>query len=155
MKRIFWLVMLLATTVSVLAQSSEPSASPEDGYRHHWRHGRERFLERLNLSEQQRDQIKKFRSDNKGAFRTAMLNFLTAERTLQDAIYKNPTDEATISSLSASANSARTQLTIQRAKLQAMIGGVLTPEQRQTWDQMHQKRQDRMQKRIERLSQST
>jgi Spy/CpxP family protein refolding chaperone len=83
-----------------------------------------------------------------------MLNLLTAEKSLQDAIYKNPADEATISSLSASVNSARTQLTMQRAKLNAAIAGLLTPEQRQIWDEMHRKQQDRLQKRIDHLNQS-
>jgi Spy/CpxP family protein refolding chaperone len=157
MKLKFLLLPLLAATAwsPLLAQSTAPSGSPEGAQHEHWRHHGEWFLEKLNLSDQQRDQIKKFRSDNKAAFRTAMLNFLTAQKSLQDAIYKNPNDEPTISSLSASVNSARTQLTMQRAKLYATIVSVLTPEQRQTLDQMHQKHQDRLQKRIDRLNQST
>jgi Spy/CpxP family protein refolding chaperone len=156
MKLKFLLLPLLAATAwsPLLAQSTDPSASPEDAQHQHWRHHGEWFLEKLNLSDQQRDQIKKFRSDNKAAFRTAMLNLLSAEKSLQDAIHKNPTDEATISSLSASVNSAKTQLTMQRAKLHAMIVGILTPEQRQTLDEIHQKNQDRLQKRIDRLNQS-
>jgi Spy/CpxP family protein refolding chaperone len=157
MKLKFLLLPLFAATAwsSLLAQSTDPSASPEGAPQPQWRHRGEWFLKKLNLSDQQRDQIKKFRSDNKAAFRTAMLNFLTAEKSLRDAIHKNPADEATISSLSASSNSARTQLTIERAKLHAMIASVLTPEQRQTWDEMHQKNQDRLQKRIDRLNQSS
>jgi len=157
MKLKFLLLPLLAATAwsSLLAESTDPSVSPEAGQHQNWHHHAEWFLKKLNLTDQQREQIKKFRSDNKATFRTAMLNFLTAEKSLQDAIHKNPTDEATISSLSASANSARTQLTIQRAKLQALIASVLTSEQRQTWDEMHQKRQERLQKRIDRLNQST
>jgi Spy/CpxP family protein refolding chaperone len=139
----------------VLAQSTDPAASPEAGNHQRWRNHGERFLDKLNLSDQQRDQIKKFRADNRAAFRTAMLNYLTAEKALREAIHKNPTDEATISSLSASANSARTQMTIQRAKIQALIASILTPEQHQTWDQMHEKNQDRLQKRIDRLNQSS
>jgi|SRR5215470_1466445 len=156
MKLKFLLVPLLAVTVwgSVLAESSGPSASPESGRREEWGRGREGLLEKLNLSDEQRNQIKKFRSENKVAFRTAMLNLLTAEKSLEDAIYKNPADDATISSLSASVNSARTQLTMQRAKLDALIAGLLTPEQRQIWDEMHKNQQDRLQKRIDRLNRS-
>ena len=83
-----------------------------------------------------------------------MLNLLTARKSLQDAIYKNPNDEATISSLSASVNSARTQLTMQKANFYAMLVRVLTPEQKQTLEQMHQKRQDWLQKRIDHLNES-
>jgi len=156
MKLKFLLLPLLATAAwgSVLGQSTGPSASPETGHHGKWGNGGEGFLEKLNLSEEQRDQIRKFRADNKGTFRTAMLNLLTAEKSLQDAIYKNPADEATISSLSASVNSARTQLTMQRAKLNALIAGLLTPEQRQVWDEMHMEQQERLQKRIDRLNQS-
>jgi Spy/CpxP family protein refolding chaperone len=156
MKLKFLLLAVLAVTAwgSVLAQSTGPSASPEGARHGQWGHGQEGFLEKLNLSDDQRNQIKKFRADNKGAFRTAMLNLLTAEKSLQDAIYKSPGDEATISSLSASVNSARTQLTMQRAKLTAMIAGLLTPEQRQIWEEMHRKQQDRLQKRIDHLNQA-
>jgi Spy/CpxP family protein refolding chaperone len=153
--KILLLPLLAATAWSpLLAQSTTPSASPEVEGHHHWRHHGEWFLKKLNLSDQQRDQIKKFRSDNKAAFKTAMLNLLTARKSLQDAIYKNPNDEATISSLSASVNSARTQLTIQKAKLYATLVSVLTPEQKQTLEQMHQKRQDWLQKRIDHLNES-
>jgi Spy/CpxP family protein refolding chaperone len=153
--KILLLPLLAATAWSpLLAQSTTPSASPEAEGHHHWRHHGEWFLKKLNLSDQQRDQIKKFRSDNKPAFKTAMLNLLTARKSLQDAIYKNPNDEATISSLSASVNSARTQLTIQKANFYAMLVSVLTPEQKQTLEQMHQKRQDWLQKRIDHLNES-
>jgi Spy/CpxP family protein refolding chaperone len=156
MKLKFLLVLLLAVTAwgSVLAQSNGPSASPESDRRGEGGRGREGFLEKLNLSDEQRNQIRKFRSENEVAFRTAMLNLLTAEKSLQDEIYKNPADDATISSLSASVNNARTQLTTQRAKLNALIAGLLTPEQRQIWDEMHKNQQDRLQKRIDRLNQS-
>ncbi|HEX7193446.1 MAG TPA: hypothetical protein VF207_00650, partial [Chthoniobacterales bacterium] len=92
MKLKFLLLPVLAVTAwgSVLAQSTGPSASPEGARHGQWGHGQEGFLEKLNLSDEQRNQIKKFRADNKGAFRTAMLNLLTAEKSLQDAIYKSP-----------------------------------------------------------------
>jgi Spy/CpxP family protein refolding chaperone len=156
MKLKLLLLSLLAATAwsPLLALSTDPTASPEVGNHQHWRHHGERFLDKLNLTDEQRDQIKKFRADNKAAFRTAMLNYLTAEKALREAIHKNPTDEATISSLSASVNGARTQMTKQRAKMQALIASILTPEQHQTWDQMYEKSQDRLQKRIDRLNQS-
>jgi Spy/CpxP family protein refolding chaperone len=137
------------------AQAVDPSPSPEHNLRQEWHGKHKRFWEKLNLTDQQKEQIKGFRADNKASRRGAMLNFLTAEKALQDAIFNNPNDEAKISSLAASVSSARTQLTIQRTKFQAQVAGILTPEQRQTWDEMHKKRMDRLQKRIDRLSQQS
>jgi Spy/CpxP family protein refolding chaperone len=157
--KILLLPFLAATAWSpLLAQSTAPSGTleaEEHGQHEHWRHHHgEWFLKKLNLSDDQRNQIKQFRSDNKPAFRTAMLNLLTAQKSLQDAIYKNPKDEATISSLSASVTNARTQLALQKANFYAALQNILTPEQKQQLDQMHQKRQDWLQKRIDRLNAS-
>jgi Spy/CpxP family protein refolding chaperone len=137
------------------AQAVDTSPSPEQGVRQEWHGKHKRFWEKLNLTEQQKAQIKGFRADNKASMRAAMLNFLTAQKALQDAISNKPNDEATISSLAASVSSARTQLTIQRAKFQAQVAGILNPEQRQTLDEMHKKRLDWLQKRIDRLSQQS
>jgi Spy/CpxP family protein refolding chaperone len=153
--KVLLLPLLAATAWSpLLAQSTAPSGSPEaeeHGQHEHWRHHGEWFLKKLNLSDDQRNQIKQFRSDNKPAFKTAMLNLLTAQKSLQDAIYKNPKD---IPSLSASVTSARTQLALQKANFYAALVNILTPEQKQQLEQMHQKRQDWLQKRIDRLNAS-
>jgi Spy/CpxP family protein refolding chaperone len=81
-----------------------------------------------------------------------MVNLLNAQKALHDAIVKNPNDEATIRSLSATVGNAKTELTVQRAKIRSQIVGVLTPEQKEKLAQLDQKRDSRLQKRIDHLN---
>jgi Spy/CpxP family protein refolding chaperone len=81
-----------------------------------------------------------------------MLNLLNAEKALREAIAKNPNDETTIRSLSATVGNARTELTVQRAKIRSQIVAILTPEQKDKLAQLDQKRESRLQKRIDHLN---
>jgi Spy/CpxP family protein refolding chaperone len=47
---------------------------------------------------------------------------------------------------------AKTELTVQRAKIRSQIVGVLTPEQKEKLAQLDQKRDSRLQKRIDHLN---
>lgn len=83
-----------------------------------------------------------------------MVNLLKAKQTVNSAIEKNPSDDATIRSLSANVASARTELAAQRAKFDVFLQSILTSEQKQTLATLQQKRDTKMQTRINRLSQS-
>jgi Spy/CpxP family protein refolding chaperone len=152
------LKLLLVAAVSVLgisalhAQSADasPSASIEGrhyGYAH--RHG---FWKALNLTDAQRQQVHQMMDASKSATKSMRLNLLNAQKALQEAIAKNPNDEATIRSLSATVGTAKTELTVQRAKLRSQFVSILTADQQQLFAQRDQKRQDRLQKRIDRLN---
>jgi Spy/CpxP family protein refolding chaperone len=71
---------------------------------------------------------------------------------LHEAIAKNPNDETTIRSLSATVGNARTELTVARAKIRSQLVAILTPEQKEKLTQLDQKREDRFQKRLDRLN---
>ena len=83
-----------------------------------------------------------------------MVNLLKAKQTVNSAIEKNPSDDATIRSLSANVAGARTELAAQRAKFDVFLQSILTSEQKQTLATLQQKRDTKMQTRINRLSQS-
>jgi len=83
-----------------------------------------------------------------------MVNLLKAKQAANSAIEKNPSDDATIRSLSANVASARTELAAQRANFDAFLPSILTSEQKQTLATLQQKRDAKMQDRINRLSQS-
>ena len=136
---------------SLHAQSADasPSATAEA---HNWHRNHHGFWKALNLTDAQRQQVHQLMESDKSAAKSLKLNLLNAEKALQDAIAKNPNDEATIRSLSATVGNARTELTVQRAKARSQIVGVLTPEQKQQLAQWDQKRQDRLQKRIDHLN---
>jgi Spy/CpxP family protein refolding chaperone len=141
-------------------QSASSSASPSSsagtekhhGSGHHHKFGY--FLKQLNLTDAQKQQVKQYFSDNKQTFRSNMVNLMKAKQTVNSAIEKNPSDDATIRSLSANIASARTELTAQRAKFDRFLQSILTSEQKQTLATLQQKRDAKMQDRINHLSQS-
>jgi Spy/CpxP family protein refolding chaperone len=152
------LKLLMVAAVSALgisslhAQSADasPSATTEEqpqSQKHH--HG---FWKALNLTDAQRQQLHQMLQSDHSANKGLMVNLLNAQKVLHDAIVKNPNDEATIRSLSATVGNAKTELTVQRAKIRSQIVGVLTPEQKEKLAQLDQKRDSRLQKRIDHLN---
>jgi Spy/CpxP family protein refolding chaperone len=122
------------------------------GWGHH--HGFWFLLKNLNLTDAQKQQVKQYFSDNKQAFKTNLLNMLKAKQAVDAAIEKNPSDDATIRSLSANVASAQTEMSAQRAKFDAFLQSILTTEQKQTLTTLQQKRDARIQAHIDRLSQA-
>jgi len=150
--------LLMIAAVSALgicslhAQSADasPSATTEEqpqGQKHH--HG---FWKALNLTDAQRQQLHQMLQSDHSANKGLMLNLLNAQKALHAAIVKNPNDETTIRSLSATVGNAKTELTVQRAKIRSQIVGVLTPDQKEKLAQLDQKRDSRLQKRIDHLN---
>jgi periplasmic protein CpxP/Spy len=135
---------------------ASPSASTGAEKQHGWgRHHRfAHFLKQLNLTDAQKQQMKQYFSDNKQTFKTDRLNLLKAKQAVNSAIEKNPSDDATIRSLSANVASARTDIVAQHAKFDVFLQSILTSEQKQTLVALQQKRDARIQAHITRLSQS-
>ena len=149
-------VALIAFT-GVYAQdaTTSPSAAPSEagkwgGFHHD--HGGFLFKE-LNLTDAQKQQVKQYFSDNKQAFKSNMLNLLKAKQALTTAMEKNPIDETTIRSLSATAESAKTELTVQHAKFHAFLVSILTSEQKQALATLEQKRDAKLQEHISHFNQ--
>jgi len=147
-------------TLNAQDQNASSSASPSASAGTEKHHGRSRhhefgsFLKQLNLTDAQKQQVKQYFSDNKQTFRSNIVNLLKAKQAVNSAIEKNPSDDATIRSLSASAASARTELAAQRAKFVGFLQSILTSDQKQTLVTLQQKRDAKTQARINRLSQS-
>jgi Spy/CpxP family protein refolding chaperone len=137
--------------------STTPPASNSTGaekQQHGWgRHHRfAHLLKQLNLTADQKQHLKQYFSDNKQTFRSNRLNLLKAKQAVDSAMEKNPSDDATIRSLSGDVASARTEVSAQRAKFAAYLQSILTSEQKQTLAALRQKRDARLQARIDRLS---
>jgi periplasmic protein CpxP/Spy len=150
------LVLAILTSVAaspLVAQTTNDSPAPSAETHPHGRHHGGWLWKNLNLTDAQKQQIHQIKESNKQASRSAMLAVLTANKALQSAIGQNPSDEATIRSLSVKLESARTEATVQRTRVHALIVQVLTPAQQQQLAQFAQKRQDRLQQRIDKLSQ--
>jgi Spy/CpxP family protein refolding chaperone len=141
-----------SASTSASGSASTETGKFHGGWGHH--HGFWFLLKQLNLTDAQKQQVKQYFSDNKQAFKTNLLNMLKAKQAVDAAIEKNPSDDATIRSLSANVASAQTELSAQRAKFDAFLQSILTAEQKQTLTTLQQKRDARIQAHIDRLSQS-
>ena len=152
------LKLLMVAAVSVLgicsqqAQSADASPSATTEGQHQWHAHHHNFWKALNLTDAQRQQLKQMLQNDRSANKSLMVNLVNAQKALHEAITKNPNDETTIRSLSATVGNARTELTVARAKIRSQLVAILTPEQKEKLTQLDQKREDRFQKRLDRLN---
>jgi Spy/CpxP family protein refolding chaperone len=152
------LKLLMIAAVSALgicslrAQSADASPSATSEGQHQWHAHHHDFWKALNLTDAQRQQLHQMLQNDKSANKSLMVNLVNAQKALHEAIVKNPNDETTIRSLSATVGSARTELTVARAKIRSQLVAILTPEQKEKLAQLDQKREARFQKRLDRLN---
>ena len=154
MKFKYFLLPVLAFLGSgwLQAQSADstPSASPENGFGEHWRHHHHWIWKELNLTDDQKVQIKSIRQKNKGQTHPALAAVLKAKLKLQQDIDANP---GLIGADASALATAESQLASLRATELAAIKAVLSDEQKTTLQNFRQKREARMQDMINRLSQ--
>jgi Spy/CpxP family protein refolding chaperone len=152
------LKLLMVAAVSALgicslhAQSADASPSATAEGQHQWQARHHGFWKALDLTDAQRQQLHQMLQNDKSANKGLLINLVNAQKALHEAIAKNPNDETTIRSLSATVGSARTELTVQRAKIRSQLVAILTPEQKEKLAQLDQKRESRFQKRLDRLN---
>jgi protein CpxP len=140
------------TTAAVLALSSTLAfAAPHEGGRH-GRGGRrgefsERFAEKLNLTDAQKQQIKdiqtNFREQNKAFFESTR----ETRKQMHDA--KEAGDTARFESLKATAQGQREQMKQLREAQMQRVTSVLTPAQKSQWDALKAERQAKRDQRGE------
>jgi Spy/CpxP family protein refolding chaperone len=85
----------------------------------------------LNLTEQQRQQVRDIQGRSRDETRQLQERLRTARLAQQQAIEAAPLDESRIRAASQDVAEAETELTVQRAKLRADVFEILTPAQRE------------------------
>ena len=158
MKLKYFLVPVIAfvTCATMQAQTSEPTSSPnpESDHQDHWRHHHHAWIwNKLNLTDAQKTQIKSIRQGLKSQFRPALAAVLSARLKLQQDVSQN--NQSTITTDSASLANAIAQLATIRANELSQVKAVLNQDQLTTLNDLQQKRQARMQDRINKLNQPT
>jgi Spy/CpxP family protein refolding chaperone len=134
-----------AAAVVALSSTLAFAAPHEGGKRGHGRQGGrgghefgERFAQKLNLSEAQKQQIKDaqtaFRNENKAFFEQAR----DTRRQIQEA--KEAGDAARVEQLKATAKSQHARMTELRTAQNQRILALLTPEQRTQWEALKAER---------------
>jgi Spy/CpxP family protein refolding chaperone len=103
----------------------------------------------LQLTEQQRQQLKAYRTNNQTAFRNALVNYLQAKAALQNAISQGST--ANLAGLASNVATAQSPLIQLRAQREAYLVSILQPDQKNVWDQIQANKASRLQDRINEL----
>ena len=158
MKLKYFLVPVIAfvTCATMQAQTSEPTSSPnpESDHQDHWRHHHHAWIwNKLNLTDAQKTQIKSIRQGLKSQFRPALAAVLSARLKLQQDVSQN--NQSAITTDSASLANAIAQLATVRANELSQVKAILNQDQLTTLNDLQQKRQTRMQDRINKLNQPT
>jgi len=107
------------------------------------------FLSQLNLSEDQKSQVKTIVDDEHAKLAPLAEASGAARRALEEAIHAPVFDESSIRAAATRAAGAEGDLAVERARLASRIRGVLTPDQRKQMDTLRQQSLERMQQRSE------
>ncbi len=143
------LLALLACGGNVLAQETGTPVAPEEQQEN--RRDNTELLQALNLTPEQKDQIKLLRQQTIAEGRAVTFRLRRARRALDAAIYSAAADEALIEARARDLAEAQTAQVRLRALTELKIRRVLTTEQLQTFLQLRQRA--RAQQRLRRQQQ--
>lgn len=141
------------------AATMHAQAQPE-GRRNHRMFGRGFGAERsgvnlraLNLTDEQRGQVRAIYERHRAELRTAQQRLGAASRAQQDAVTAVPTDEGLIRSTGAELATAQTEAALVRARVHSDVYQVLTPEQQAKAKELKAQREARRAQTRERVEQ--
>lgn len=122
--------------------SAQPMGEGMDGGMH--RRGGEMMMHMraLNLSEAQQDQIFKIHHDSMPAMREQMKQVRKARLELQQLAMADKFDDAKARQLADQQAKAMASLAVMHAQTANRVRQLLTPEQRQKFDEMHRRRME-------------
>ncbi len=106
------------------------------------------FLSELNLSENQKNQVKSIVDDEHAKLAPLSEASRAARRALEEAIHGPVFDESAIRAAATRASGAEGDLAVERGRLASRIRGVLTPDQQKQMDTLRQQSLERMQQRL-------
>lgn len=152
-KRNIVLSTILAGTVLSVAAAGIASAEPGAGcggpghhasYHHGGKgHGFGHMFKRLNLTDAQRDQMFQIRYAQEPAMRAKMKELRKGRQALRDAAKAENYDPQQVQTLAQAQAKTLAEMMVMRTETQHKIYAVLTPAQRQQFDQMRKHRGDR------------
>lgn len=113
------------------------------GQRHGGQSGARHAMGELDLTDAQKDQIFALRHAAMPALRDAMKTARASQQALRELAHSGQFDPTKAETLANQAATARAQASLTRAKLQADIVALLTPEQRAKAEALHAQRGER------------
>ena len=151
---VVFLALLLFTFSPANVRAQNESVTPQRETRQDGGGHGDRFRglkQRLNLTPEQLEQIKAIREQNKEEWRSVRQRIHQAQRSLDEAIYADHTDEAMVEARARDVAEAHSAMARMRALMELKIRRVLTQEQLNTLRTLRQQRaaerEQRMQER--------
>ena len=132
-------IMLASTTALAAPCGSKRDCAPESCQKP--RDRMERVVEVLDLNAAQQEQIAAIRSEDQALSAPLRERQAVIRAQLETIIKAYPFDEAAVRSLAAAQATNRTELIVNRARMQSRIHAVLTPEQRVLAEKLRSLRQ--------------
>ena len=128
--------MLIGVTTSQAADNSAATATPQRGQI------LQRIAEKLNLTDEQKSQIKTILADEKDNLKNLLGQLHDARKNLRAAIQAADANEDSVRAASAKVGGVESDLAVERMKLYGKIAPVLTDEQRQKISDFTQRADD-------------
>ena len=110
-------------------------------------------LRGLDLTEAQREQVRQLTEQNREQTRTLLDRLQTAQEARRKAVEAIPFSEPQIRAAAQALAEVEAELAVQRARLQADVYALLTPEQQTRLQTMRAERDARMKARMDRFQQ--
>ncbi len=107
-------------------------------HRHWGRHGHHHLWKKLNLTDEQKKEMFSIRLEERAKM-TPLVQKLKAGRDQLCALPKGQFDEAKVRAIAKGQADIRTELIVEKQRMQSRIYAVLTPEQRTKVEQMREK----------------
>lgn len=141
MKTNKWIALTVATVLSLVGPMTTASPAADA---HAPAHGRflQRIAQRLNLTEDQKTQIKIILWSEKDTLKPLLGQLRSTRENLRAAIQASDANETTVRAAAARVAAVEADLAVERMKIFAKIAPILTDEQRQQLSEFEQRAGD-------------
>jgi len=141
MKTNKWITLTVAAALNLAGLLTTPSLAADATAPVHGRF-LQRIAERLNLTDDQKTQIKTILRSEKGTLKPLLGQLHSARENLRAAIQAGDANETTVRAASARVAAVEADLAVERMKIYGKIAPVLTEEQRQQLGEVQQSADD-------------
>jgi Spy/CpxP family protein refolding chaperone len=141
MKTNKWITLTVATALNVVGLMTTPSLAADANAPAHGRFF-QRIAQRLNLTDDQKAQIKTILRSEKDTLKPLLGQLHPARENLRAAIQASDANETTVRAAAAKVAAVEADLAVERMKMFAKIAPILTDEQRQQLSGFEQRADD-------------
>jgi Spy/CpxP family protein refolding chaperone len=151
MKTNKWITLTVATALNLVGLMTTPSLAADANAPAHGRFF-QRIAQRLNLTDDQKAQIKTILRSEKDTLKPLLGQLHAARENLRTAIRASDANETTVRAAAARVAAVEADLAVERMKIYGKIAPILTDEQRQQISDVEQNADDFTDRAIARAS---